>query len=377
MTKLFEPMQIRDTTLQHRIVIPPMAMYSATPEGCATDWHLVHYGRLAMGGAAMVVVESTAVEDRGRIGYACLGLYDDRQIDPLRRVASAIRSQGSVPAIQLNHTGRKGSWRRPWDGYCALTEDDIHLRSEAPWEVISPSPIPLSPERENPHEMSEEDIRQNIELWCDAARRADVAGFEVLEIHAAHGYLVHQFLSPLSNQREDSYGGDLQRRMRFALELVEALRSVWPASKPLFVRLSAVDGKDGGWTLDDSVKLSRELVARGVDVIDCSSGGLGGSATNARIPRGPGYQIPFAQRIRTDTGALTMGVGLITTPEQAAEVIDHERADLVAIGREALVSPNWADLARTRLDPGAGYSEWHDQFGWWLDKREQSLQASQ
>lgn len=375
MRKLFEPMQLRDVVLKNRIVIPPMAMYQAGPDGRATDWHLVHYGRLAMGGASMVMLESTAIEADGRIGHACIGLYEDGHVEPLRRIAELIRAEGSVAAIQINHTGRKGSWRRPWDGYTFLDQEDIDLRGEHPWPVAGPSPVPVKEGRGDPQEMDTADIRANIAAWAEAARRADRAGFDVLEIHAAHGYLINQFLSPISNRRQDHYGGSLQRRMRFALEVAEAVGDAWPAHKPLLVRISAVDGVEGGWSLDDSVELSRELALRGVDAIDCSSGGIGGLATVSRVPRGPGFQLSFSERIRHEVGIPTIGVGLIRTPDHAAEAIDEGRADIIAIGREALVNPNFPSAARTQLDPERGYQDWAPAVGWWLDKRDSSLRA--
>lgn len=376
MTDLFDPIRLRDVTLAHRIIIPPMAMYRATRDGCATDWHLVHYGRLAMGGAALVMLESTAVSADGRIGYACLGLWSDHQIAPLKRVADFIREMGSVPAIQINHTGRKGSWRRPWDGYSRLDDEDIALRGEHPWRVHGPSPLPVSEGTQVPAELTETQIAAIVGDWADAARRADRAGFDVLEIHAAHGYLLNQFLSPVANRRTDGYGGSLENRMRLTLEVAQAVRAAWPAGKPLFLRVSAVDGVEGGWTLDDTVALSIELRKSGVDLIDCSSGGIGGSATVMRVPRGPGFQVPFSRRVRDEAGIPTIAVGLITEAEQAQKIIASGGADLVAIGREALVSPNWPDIARTRLDPAGGHGHWMPETGWWLDRRILSVNAS-
>lgn len=375
MTKLFEPFELRGVTLRHRIIVPPMAMYRAGPDGTANDWHLVHYGRLAMGGAAMVMVESTAVAAEGRIGYACLGLWDDAQIVPLRRVADFIRSQGAIPAIQINHTGRKGSWRRPWDGYTQLTDEDAELRGERAWITRGPSAIPVSEGKPAPAPLEPAEIAEIVADWAAAARRARAAGFDILEIHAAHGYLLNQFLSPIANHRTDGYGGDLAGRMRLTLEVTEAVRAAWPEDKPLLLRVSAVDGVEGGWTLDETVALARALKARGVDAIDCSSGGIGGSATVMRVPRGPGFQVPFAERVRREAGIPTIAVGLITTPEQAAEIVDADRADIVAIGREALVDPNWPCAARTHLQRERGYADWPPESGWWLDRRILSLRA--
>lgn len=376
MTALLDPITLSGVTLNDRIAISPMATYKAGRDGRASDWHLAHYGRFALGGASMVMVESTAVEADGRIGYACLGLYDDGQIAPLKRIADLLRDQGSVPAIQLNHTGRKGSWRRPWDGYSFLDDDDVRLRDEEPWQVSGPSAIPVKEGRDAPIEMTGEDIQANIRGWAGAAARADEAGFDLLEIHAAHGYLINQFLSPIANQRTDEYGGSLEKRMRFALEVVDAVREVWPERKALSVRISAVDGVEGGWELDDSISLARALKDHGVDIIDCSSGGIGGLAMVTRVPRGPGFQLPFSERIRDEAQIPTVGVGLITQPQQAADVIDAGKADIVAVGREALVNPNWPAATRLALHPQRGYETWEPTFGWWLDKREKSLRAT-
>ncbi len=372
MTQLLTPLQLRGVTLPQRITIPPMLMYRAGHDGLATEWHKVHYGRLALGGAAMVMVESTAVTQQGRVGYADLGMWDDRQVGPLREIARFLKAEGAVPAIQINHSGRKGGIRRPWDVYIPLNEEDA-ARGEPPWPVIGPGDTAYADGAQVPRPMEAGDIRQVVSDWAQAARRAAEAGFEILEIHAAHGYLLHQFLSPLSNNRTDGYGGTLAHRMRLALEVTEAVRRAWPADRPLFVRLSCVDGIEGGWSLDDSVALSHEMRALGVDLIDCSSGGIGGSATNNRVPRGAGFQVPFAERIRREVGIPTQAVGLITEPAYAAAIVDQGQADLVAIGREALVDPNWPSAAQMALVPGAGYSAWPPESGWWLDKREASL----
>jgi 2,4-dienoyl-CoA reductase-like NADH-dependent reductase (Old Yellow Enzyme family) len=239
--------------------------------------------------------------------------------------------------------------------------------------VVGPSPLPYAEGKPIPVELSPDDIRDLVAKWTGAARRAVEAGFEVIEIHAAHGYLLNQFLSPISNHRGDCHGGDRQGRMRFALEVIEAVRTAMPQGMPLFVRVSAIDGVEGGWTLDDSVAFARELKARGVDVIDCSSGGLGGPVASTRMPRGPGFQVPFAERIRHDADIATMAVGLITAPAQAAEIVDKGRADLVAIGRQALVDPNWPNAAHTLLKPEHDYAHWPQECGWWLDRRDPSM----
>jgi 2,4-dienoyl-CoA reductase-like NADH-dependent reductase (Old Yellow Enzyme family) len=373
MTTLFDPFTLRGVTLRHRLVISPMCTYRAGPDGRATDWHFAHYARFAFGGAAMVMTEATSVAAEGRHCYSDLGIWEDGQIAPLRRIAEFLKAHDCVPAIQLQHAGRKASARRPWDGAKPLDEDDARLRGEPAWPVMGPSPIPYAEGAPVPREMDQADIRDDIEQWVQATRRAVAAGFEVLEVHAAHGYLINQFLSPLANQRQDAYGGDLAGRMRFALELIEAVRAAWPQDKPLLVRVSAVDS---GWSMDDTVALARALKAVGVDAIDCSSGGIGGPVVNARVPRGPGFQVPFAERVRQEAGLPSIAVGLITEPQQAAEIVENGRADLVAIGREALVNPNWVNQALTQMQPQGGYAHWPAPSGWWLDRRNESIAAS-
>lgn len=367
--RLFSPLTLRGVTLKNRIVISPMCQYSST-DGFASDWHLVHLGKFAQGGAALVFTEAAAVEADGRITHGDLGIWSDDHIPGLQRISAFIKSQGSVPAVQLAHAGRKASMQRPWHGNGPLDDSD-RARGEIAWTVVAPSAIPMDKGWLMPHELSIDQIAGLQASWRAAAVRALAAGFEVIEMHSAHGYLGHEFLSPLSNKRSDRYGGDLQGRMRFVLELAETLRTVWPDDKPLFARLSSVDGVDGGWTLDDSVVLARELKARGVDVIDCSSGGLMGSATAARIKRGPGFQVPFSERIRKDARIDTMTVGLILEPEHAENILQSDQADLIAVGREALYNPNWALHAEVALGASGQFESWPHQYGWWLDKRQQ------
>ena len=372
--RLFTPIALRGVTLKNRIVISPMCQYSAV-DGHANDWHLVHLGRFALGGAAMVFTEATAVEARGRITHGDLGLWADEQIPGLRRVAEFLRANGAVPAIQLAHAGRKASMQRPWHGNGPLDERD-RARGDLPWEIVAPSALPLDEGWLMPHELSVAEIAALQDAWRHAARRAGEAGFEVLEMHSAHGYLGHEFLSPLSNRRSDRYGGDLAGRMRFTLELAEAVREGWPQDKPLFVRISSVDGLEGGWTIEDSVILARELAARGVDVIDCSSGGLAGSATAARVKRGPGFQVPYAERVRREAGVKTMAVGLILEPQQAEAILEAGQADLIAVGREALYDPSWALHAEAALGLQGEFESWPVQAGWWLERRRRSLARS-
>lgn len=368
---LFSPLKLRSVTLKNRVVISPMCQYSSH-DGFASDWHLVHLGKFAQGGAGLVFTEAAAVEANGRITHGDLGIWSDGHVAGLKRITEFVKTQNSVPGIQLAHAGRKASMQRPWHGNGPLDDSD-RARGENVWDVVAPSAIPMDNGWLVPHELSIKDIVGLQASWRDAAARADAAGFEVLEMHSAHGYLGHEFLSPLSNQRSDGYGGSLQGRMRFVLELAEILRAAWPADKPLFTRVSSVDGIDGGWTLDDTVVLARELKERGVDVIDCSSGGLMGSATAARIKRGPGFQVPFAERVRKDAEIATMTVGLILEPEHAESIIEAGQADLIAIGREALYNPNWTLHAELALSGPGQFESWPQQYGWWLDKRQQML----
>jgi len=368
---LFTPIELRGVKLRNRIVISPMCTYSAK-DGLVNDWHLVHLGKLAQGGAGLVFTEAAAVEPHGRITHGDIGIWSDEQVPGLARIVSFIKSQGAVAAIQLAHAGRKASMQRPWHGNGPLDDAD-RARGEQVWDVVAPSAIALDEGWLKPHELSVGEIHDLQSNWCLAAERALQAGFEVIEIHSAHGYLGHEFLSPITNKRSDEYGGDLAGRMRFTLELAGRLRKVWPEDKPLFTRISSVDNIDSGWTIEDSIALARELKDRGVDVVDCSSGGLMGSATAARVKRGPGFQVPFAERIRRDAGISTMAVGLILDGPQAEQILQSRQADLIAIGREVLNNPNWPLHAEAQLGCQGHFESWPEQYGWWLDKRQQSL----
>lgn len=368
---LFDEIRIRETRIRNRIVVSPMCQYSAQ-DGHVTDWHLVHLGKFAQGGAGVVFVEATAVEKRGRITHGDTGIWDDAQIEGLKRVSSFIRSQGAVPAIQLAHAGRKSSMARPWYGNGPLTQADLD-RGEHPWKIVAPCDTPIGEEWIKPRGFEKGDFQVVLNAYRQAVRRAHAAGFEIIELHAAHGYLLHTFLSPLSNLRKDDYGGSPENRMRFPLEVAKTVRDAWPAAKPLFVRVSSIDDVEGGWSIEDTVSFAKELKAAGVDVVDCSSGGILGSATAATrtlVPRVPGFQIPFAERIRKQAGILTMAVGLILTPQQAEEALQAGRADLIAIGREALYDPNWPLHAAAALGADPEFAQWPQQYGWWLTRRE-------
>jgi len=368
---LFSPLTLRGVTLRNRVVISPMCQYSAT-DGVANDWHFAHLARFATGGAGVVFTEAAAVERNGRITHGDLGIWSDEHVAPLARIAAFLKAQGAVPAIQLAHAGRKGSMQRPWHGNGPMDDSD-RARGEQPWAVVAPSAIPVDTGWLVPHELTLAEIEQLKVQWQAATRRAREAGFEVAEVHGAHGYLIHAFLSPLSNRRTDAYGGERTGRMRLALEIARIVRDGWPAERPVFFRVSSTDGVEGGWSLDDSVVLARELKAIGIDVMDCSSGGIAGSATAARVKRTLGFQVPFAERIRREADIPTMAVGLILEPRQAEAVLLAGQADLIAIGRQALFNPNWALHAELALGVENEFASWPAQSGWWLDKRQKSL----
>jgi 2,4-dienoyl-CoA reductase-like NADH-dependent reductase (Old Yellow Enzyme family) len=370
---LFTPLRLRDVALRNRAMLSPMCTYSAV-DGMASDWHLAHLAQFALGGFGIVCVEATAVTEQGRITYGDVGLWSGAHIAPLARIAEMLRQRGAVPAIQLAHAGRKASSQRPWHGMGPLAEADRAARNEPPWPTVAPTAEPMDTGWHVPQALDLAQIRALIAAWRDAAARARDAGFDIVEVHCAHGYLNHQFLSPLVNRRNDAYGGDRAGRMRFPLEVAEAVRAEWPNDKPVFLRISSIDGIDGGWDLDDSVAFARELAARGIDAVDCSSGGVVGSAVARAVPRGLGYQVPFAERIRRDAGIATIAVGLILTGPQAEEVLRNGQADLIAIAREALADPYWPRHAARALGAdAAGFADWPHQYGWWLDKREATL----
>ncbi len=376
MTKplLFTPTTIRTVRFKNRVVIAPMATYSAL-DGVAQDFHFAHWGRLVLGGAGCVFVEATAVTQQGCITNGDLGIWSNLHIPPLRRITEFMKAQNVVPGIQLAHAGRKGSMQRPWFGNGALTAEDF-TRGEQQWDTVAPTAEPMAEGHIVPRQLTISDLATLKREWVDAAKRALDAGFDVLNIHNAHGYLIHQFLSPLSNKRTDAYGGNFAGRTRFPLELAEALRVAWPQDKPVFLRVSAVDGLDGGWTLDDTVAYAKELKARGIDVIDCSSGGLFGSATAARVKRSWGFQVPYAERVRREADIQSMAVGLIVDPFFAEEILQQGRADFIAIAREALANPCWPQMAEIALGRKAfdAMDDWPVQYGWWLKHRERSME---
>ena len=348
--RLFEPLSFRDVTLRNRIVVSPMCQYSSV-DGAPTDWHLVHLGSRAVGGAGLVMVEATAVEPRGRISPEDSGIWDDRHVEPFGRVARFIREQGAVPAIQLAHAGRKASVHRPWEGGAPLTPD------EGAWETVAPSALPFDEGWHVPRAVSAGEIVEVVAAFRRAAERSLAAGFEAIELHAAHGYLAHEFLSPLSNRRQDAYGGPFANRIRFVLEIVDAVRAAWPERLPLFVRVSATDWVEGGWDVEQTIELARILRERGVDLIDCSSGG---NVATARIPIAPGYQTPFAERVRREASIATGAVGLIGSADLAEEIVANGRADVVLMARALLRDPYWPLHAAREL--GAEIDYWPPQY---------------
>jgi 2,4-dienoyl-CoA reductase-like NADH-dependent reductase (Old Yellow Enzyme family) len=344
---LFPPLTIRGVTMRNRIMASPMCLYMSA-DGMPTDWHFVHLGRLAFGGTGLVFYEETAVEERGRKTYGCAGLWRDDQIPAFRRIADLIRSVAATPAIQLGHSGGRAASHGAMRDWVPLTEADA-ADGLPPWKPVSASAIAVTPGRQISHALTQDEIKEVVGHWADAARRSDRAGFDVLEIHGAHGYLIHQFLSPVTNKRNDTYGGDRAGRMRLALEIAEAVRAAWPAHKPLFFRVSSVDGRGGVWDIDDTVALSAELKARGVDAIDCSSGGVSGTSQMPLVPRVPGYHMPFVRRVKKEVGIATIAVGLITEPQQAEDILRSGEADVIAMARELMYHADWPAHAARAL----------------------------
>jgi 2,4-dienoyl-CoA reductase-like NADH-dependent reductase (Old Yellow Enzyme family) len=352
---LLDPLSIRGVTLRNRIVVSPMCQYSSV-DGFADDWHLVHLGSRAAGGASLVFVEASAVTAQGRITPGDMGIYEDGHIEPLARIARFVERMGAVPAIQLAHAGRKASCAPPFHGGARLTAE------QGAWTVIAPSPIPFNDTDPLPQELDEAGILDVIVAFVTAAKRAIAAGFRVIEIHNAHGYLLHEFLSPLSNRRADRWGGSLENRTRLTREVAAALRETMPADMPLFIRISCTDWVEGGWDLPQSIELARMLKPIGVDLIDCSSGAL---IKGAKIPIGPGFQVPFAEAIRKEAEILTGAVGMITDPQQADQIIASGQADLAFLAREMLREPYWALKAQKALGASPG---WPLQYGYAVNR---------
>jgi len=379
--KLFEPVTLRGCTLPNRIVVSPLCQYSAQ-DGFAQPWHFAHLSTFARGKAGLVFTEATAVEARGRITPRCLGIWNDAQAEAIRPIVEFIDSMGCVAGIQLAHAGRKASTRAPFveKGGSPLTDEDA-ARGDLPWQAVAPSPLPVADGWPVPRELSGDDMAEIKAAFVAAARRAFAVGFKVIELHLAHGYLLHSFLSPLANLRGDDYGGDIEGRMRFPLEVVQAVRAAMPENAPLFARISAVDGREGGWSLEDSAVLCARMLQLGVDVVDCSSGGIGGAprfrsddsgkpltADSARVP---GFQVPFARAMREQTGIKSMAVGVIIDPQQAEDILQSGGADLVALGRELMYDPFWPLHAAEALGVDSDYHMWPEQYAWAVDRRQQ------
>ncbi|MGE5322725.1 MAG: NADH:flavin oxidoreductase/NADH oxidase [Actinomycetota bacterium] len=340
MAHLFEPLRLRGIDLQNRILVSPMCQYSSV-DGLANDWHFVHLGSRAVGHAAAVLTEASAVTSDGRISPDDLGIWDDAHIEPLRRIFSFIEQQGSAPGMQLAHAGRKASTSAPWKGGKPLSAE------QGGWSpILGPSALAFADGYQTPRELTKAEIAGVVEAFARAAQRAEAAGAKIIELHGAHGYLLHSFLSPLSNHRTDEYGGPFVNRIRMVCEVVDAVRKVWPEKYPLFLRISATDWTEGGWTVEDSVALARNLQSHGVDLFDCSSGG---NVASARIPAGPGYQVEFAERVRREGGVRTGAVGMITEPAQADQIVRSGQADVVFLARQFLREPYWPLLAARSL----------------------------
>jgi len=346
---LFTPLTLRRLEFRNRIFVSPMCQYSAT-DGFPTDWHLVHLGSRAVGGVGLVIVEATGVTPEGRISPHDVGIWLDAHIDPLARIVRFVKEQGAAAGIQLAHAGRKASTAAPWERGGGLAP------AEGGWTPVAPSAIPFANGYATPHALTANEIAGLVERFAEAADRARAAGFDAIELHAAHGYLLHEFLSPLTNLREDEFGGSFENRIRFPLAVARRLREAWPDSLPVFVRISATDWVEGGWSLDESIEFSRRLKEIGIDLVDCSSGGL---VADARIPVGPGYQTPLAAAVRKEAGIATGAVGMVTSPEQAEQILATGQADAVLLARELLRNPYWPLVAARRL--GASI-EWPKQY---------------
>ena len=367
---LFDPISIRDVTLKNRVVVAPMHQYSAE-KGFATDWHLMNAGKYAAGGAGFVMMESTKVARNGCGTVGDTGLWDDKFIPSFKLCSDFIKKHGAVSGIQLGHSGRKARLTRPWEGGKPLTGTEPEIYDWQGWELVAPSAIPHTEKSPTPRELGHNEVRDMVGKWGDAAARADKAGFEILEIHAAHGYLVHQFLSPASNQRTDEYGGTEMNRLRFAVEVAENVRANWPDHKPLFMRFSCED--DAGWDLDQSVRLAKLVKEKGVDVIDCSSGGtLAYSPMDGQRSKKYGYQVPYAERIRREAGIMTMAVGHIVHADQAEAILQGGRADMVALAREIMYNPNWPMDAAQKLGADPDFKLVPPPLAYWLSKRAKS-----
>ncbi|WP_256868416.1 NADH:flavin oxidoreductase/NADH oxidase [Candidatus Entotheonella palauensis] len=371
---LFTPLTTKGITARNRVVVSPMSQY-ASIDGEPTDWHLVHLGHFAMGGAGIVFCEETSVAVLARKTYSCPGIYTPAQVKAYRRITDFIKRMGAVPALQLGHAGRKVATKPPWESFAPLTGADAK-DGKPPYRGLSASPVPTSETALVPKEMTADDIKDVIQLHVDAVKRTVDSGYDLLEIHCAHGYIVQQFLSPTVNHRTDAYSGDLQGRMRFGFELVEAIRAAWPEDRPFFARLSCQDGQGGHWDLADTLQFAQGLKERGVDLIDCSSGGINGPLTLSVVPRLPGYHVPFAEAVRREVGILTMGPGLITEAHQAEAILQGGQSDLICMARELMWNPNWPVHAAQTLGVPDYFDLLPPGYAWWLKRREATQQLN-
>ena len=366
---LFSSFKIKSKSFRNRIVLSPMCQYKAK-DGVISDWHFQHYSRFAFSGLGAAFVEATGVSPEGRIGHGCTGIWSDSHVEGLSKIAKIFNEYNCLSGIQLAHAGRKASYLRPWDGASPITEND---KAEPAWQTIGPSAIPINNSSPVPKEMTVEDINKVREDFKKAAQRADKAGFDIIEIHGAHGYLLHSFFSPLSNQRNDQYGGSFENRIRFALEIIADIKSVWPDNKPLFYRLSSIDAPGQGANLEDNIMLAKSLKSVGVDVVDCSSGGITGSPVLTKSKIIPGFQVPYSEKIKKDAEISSMAVGAIISADQANEIISNKRADLVAMGRELLADTQWVYKAATYFNLENAKDYLPDSYSFYLSRRDEYL----
>ena len=366
---LFSSFKIKSKSFRNRIVLSPMCQYKAK-DGVIGDWHFQHYSRFAFSGLGAAFVEATGISPEGRIGHGCTGIWSDSHVEGLSKVAKIFNEYNCLSGIQLAHAGKKASYLRPWDGASPITEND---KVEPAWQTIGPSAIPINNSSPVPKEMTVEDINKVREDFKKAAQRADKAGFDIIEIHGAHGYLLHSFFSPLSNQRNDQYGGNFENRIRFAMEIIADIKSVWPDNKPLFYRLSSIDAPGQGANLEDNIMLAKSLKSVGVDVIDCSSGGITGSPVLTKSKIIPGFQVPYSEKIKKDAEISSMAVGAIISADQANEIISNKRADLVAMGRELLADTQWVYKAATYFNLENAKDYLPDSYSFYLSRRDEYL----
>ena len=371
-TPLFSSLKIKSKTFRNRVVLSPMCQYKAK-DGIISDWHLQHYSRFAFSGLGAAFIEATGVSPEGRIGHGCTGIWSDDHVEGLSKIVKTFNQYDCLSGIQLAHAGRKASFLRPWDGASPITEND---KIEPAWQTIGPSAIPINNSSPVPKEMTIEDINRVKEDFKNAAIRANIAGFDIIEIHGAHGYLLHSFFSPISNMRNDQYGGNFENRIRFAMEIIADIKSVWPENKPLFYRLSSIDAPGQGATIEDNVQLAKSLKLAGVDVIDCSSGGITGSPVLTKSKIIPGFQVPYSEKIKKEAEISSMAVGAIINADQANEIILNKRADLVAMGRELLADTQWVYKAATHFKLENAKSFLPDSYSFYLSRRDDFLDRS-